>query len=74
MANGSIEQKVENRLKPIIEDLGYILYDVQYVKEGKDYYLRIIIDKNGKIAYTEYLKEITEEPNYDAALEALKKL
>ena len=35
MANGSIEQKVENRLKPIIEDLGYILYDVQYVKEGK---------------------------------------
>ena len=49
MANGSIEQKVENRLKPIIEDLGYILYDVQYVKEGKDYYLRIIIDKNGII-------------------------
>ena len=44
MANGSIEQKVENRLKPIIEDLGYILYDVQYVKEGKDYYLRIIIN------------------------------
>lgn len=49
MANGSIEQKVENRLKPIIEGLGYILYDVQYVKEGKDYYLRIIIDKNGII-------------------------
>ncbi|MGL4357736.1 thiol peroxidase [Cetobacterium sp.] len=34
----------------------------------------IIIDKDGKVAYTEYLKEITEEPNYDLALEALKKL
>lgn len=34
----------------------------------------IIIDKDGKVAYTEYLKEITEEPNYDLALEAIKKL
>ena len=31
----------------------------------------IIIDKNGYIAYTEYLKEITDEPNYEAALKAL---
>ncbi len=34
----------------------------------------IIIDKDGKVAYKEYLKEITEEPNYDLALEALKNL
>lgn len=34
----------------------------------------IIIDKAGKVTYTEYLKEITHEPNYTAALEALKKL
>ncbi|MGL5984581.1 MAG: thiol peroxidase [Cetobacterium sp.] len=34
----------------------------------------IIIDKDGKIAYTEYLKEITEEPKYDSAIEALKNL
>jgi len=43
MAN--IEQKVEECLKPIINDLGYLVYDVEYVKEGKDYYLRIYIDK-----------------------------
>lgn len=49
MAVNSIESKVEKRLKPIIENLNYELYDVQYVKEGKDYYLRIIIDKNGII-------------------------
>ena len=41
----SIEEKVENLVKKPIEDLGYSLYDVQYVKEGQDYYLRIFIEK-----------------------------
>ena len=49
MAQENIETKVEKRLKPIIENLGYSLYDVLYEKEGKDYYLRIIIDKEGTI-------------------------
>lgn len=40
-----IEENVETLIMPIIEDLGYILYDVQYVKEAKDYYLRVFIDK-----------------------------
>ncbi len=40
-----IEEKVEDLLQPIINNLGYDLYDVEYVKEGKDYYLRIFIDK-----------------------------
>ncbi len=43
MAN--IEEKIENKVSGIIEDLGYKLYDVQYVKEGKDYFLRIFIEK-----------------------------
>ena len=48
MAN--IEEKIENKVKPIIEDIGYKLYDVQYAKEGKDYFLRIFIEKeNGDI-------------------------
>ena len=45
MASSSIETKVEELLKSIIENIGYELYDVRYEKEGKDYYLRIIIDK-----------------------------
>ena len=49
MAEGNIETRVEKRLRPIIEDLNYDLYDDQFVKEGKDYYLRIIIDKDGTI-------------------------
>ena len=49
MAEKSIETKVENLLKNTIEDLGYELYDVLYLKEGKDFYLRIVIDKEAGI-------------------------
>lgn len=41
----SIEERVENLIKSKVEDLGYELYDVQYSKEGKDYFLRVFIDK-----------------------------
>jgi len=33
-----------------------------------------VVGKDGKVAYVEYLKEITEEPDYDAALTAVKNL
>ena len=39
-----IEEKVEELLKETIEKLGYNLYDVEYVKEGPNYYLRVYID------------------------------
>ena len=42
MAN--IENRVQDLVENTIIELGYELYDVQYVKEGKDYYLRIYID------------------------------
>ena len=46
MAN--IEEKVEKLIKDKIENIGYSLYDVEYAKEGPNYYLRIFIDsKNG---------------------------
>src|SRR5690606_36112434 len=31
----------------------------------------VVIDENGKVLYTEQVKETTEEPNYEAALKAL---
>lgn len=49
MANNNIEKKVQNLLEEIIQNLGYDLYDIEYVKEGKDYYLRITIDKEDGI-------------------------
>ena len=45
----TIEEKVKNLIEPIINNLGYELYDVEYSKEGKNYYLRVYIDKNSGI-------------------------
>ena len=36
---------VKKLAEPIAESLGYELWDVEYVKEGADYYLRITIDR-----------------------------
>ena len=47
MAN--IEEKVQSLIEKKVEDLGYKLYDVQYVKEGKDHFLRVYIDKTDGI-------------------------
>ena len=44
-----IEDKVENLIKTKVQELGYNLYDVEYVKEGKDYFLRVYIDKDNGI-------------------------
>ena len=44
-----IAGKVKNLIKDSIEKEGYILDDVLYVKEDNNYYLRVIIDKNGLI-------------------------
>ena len=34
----------------------------------------VVIDKAGKVVYTQLVPEITEEPDYDAAVEAVKAL
>ena len=39
-----IEERVEELIKEKIENIGYSLYDVEYAKEGPNYYLRIFID------------------------------
>ena len=45
-----IETNVENLIKPIVEEIGYKLYDVIYEEEGKDYFLRIFIDNEKGIS------------------------
>ncbi len=68
MAN--IEEKVESLIKPKIENIGYELYDVEYSKEGKNYYLRVFIDKPEGIDLTDCEKvndeinDILDEANY----------
>ncbi len=39
------EGRTEALLLPIVEQYGVEIYDVEYVKEGRDYYLRVYIDK-----------------------------
>ncbi len=68
MAN--IEERVENLLKEKIENIGYELYDVEYAKEGKNYFLRIYIDSSKGINLNDCEKvnneimDILDEANY----------
>lgn len=43
------EQKAETLIQPIIDRHGFELVDVEYVKEGGNWYLRAYIDKEGGI-------------------------
>jgi len=43
------EQKTEELINPLIEESGFELVDVEYVKEAGNYYLRVYIDKPGGI-------------------------
>ena len=45
----SYEQKTEALIIPILDEFGFDLWDVEYVKEGSEYYLRAYIDKEGGI-------------------------
>lgn len=70
MSVNNIETKVENLLKDVIQNLGYELYDVIYAKEAKDFYLRIIIDKETGIdlndceKVNDAINDILDEADY----------
>ncbi len=46
---GNTVAKVWEIAEPIVRGLGLELWDVRYVKEGADYFLRIFIDKDGGV-------------------------
>ena len=58
----SIENKVENLIQEKVEEIGYDLYDVEYVKEGKNYFLRLYID-NEKGISLEDCEKVSNEIN-----------
>jgi len=45
----SYEKRAETLLEPIVAANGCEIYDVEYVKEGSDWYLRAYIDKPGGV-------------------------
>ena len=44
------EQKTWDLLRPILEEKHLIPVDVEFVKEGSDYFLRIYIDRDGGVS------------------------
>lgn len=45
-----VEEAVWNYIEPKVNELGYDIYDVEYIKEGANWYLRIYIDKEEGIS------------------------
>lgn len=49
MKRTEVEQRCEALVQPILDEHQYELWDVEYVKEGSNYYLRVYVDKEGGI-------------------------
>lgn len=44
-----ITEQVIGFARPVVERLGCKLWDVEYVREGADWFLRVYIDKDGGV-------------------------
>ena len=71
MAKGEqYEKKVESWLLPVLEEHGFELVDVEYVREVGVWYLRAYIDKDGGItvddceAVSRRFSDILDEKDY----------
>ena len=51
------------------QNWGMLIEELKILARGT-----FVLDANGKVVYAEQVKEVAEEPNYDAALAALKAL
>lgn len=66
------ESRTEQLLKPIVDEHGFEIWDVEYVKEGSNWYLRAYIDKPGGITIDDLevvsrtLSEKLDEEDYIA--------
>lgn len=52
----NIVEKVKEIAIKKIENTDYSLYDVEYIKEGAEYFLRIYFDKNGSLTLDDCVK------------------
>ena len=44
-----VTELVEKLAKPVVEENGCQLWDVEYVREGSEYFLRLYLDKEGGV-------------------------
>ncbi|WP_042160535.1 ribosome maturation factor RimP [Paenibacillus gorillae] len=63
MSTSKIKSVVEEMVAPFLDSNGFELVDIEYVKEGSHYFLRVFVDKEGGIdidecgRISEYLSE-----------------
>ncbi|MFZ3576642.1 ribosome maturation factor RimP [Virgibacillus sp. DJP39] len=58
--SSQVIKNTENLLQPILEEKNLELVDVEYVKEGKNWFLRVYLDKEGGIDIAE-CGEVSEQ-------------
>lgn len=57
------------RYKEFGKKYGFLIDELQLLARGV-----VIVDREGKVQYVEYVPEVTDEVNFDKALEEVKKL
>lgn len=57
-----IEKRTEELIRPILDRLSLSLYDVEYVKEGSDWFLRVYIEKEGGVTVKD-CEDVSREMN-----------
>lgn len=57
------------RYKEFGQKFGFLMEELQLLARGV-----VIVDRDGKVAYVEYVPEVTNDVNFDKALEEVKKL
>ena len=55
------EKELQELLKPKVEQLNYELYDLEYVKEGSEWFLRLYIDSKEKSIDLEDCEKVSNE-------------
>ncbi|MBX4147562.1 ribosome maturation factor RimP [Paenibacillus sp. FSL W7-1279] len=67
MSTSKIKTTVEEMVQPYLDEHGFELVDVEYVKEGSNWFLRVFVDKDGGIdiddcgLISEYLSQKLDE-------------
>lgn len=54
-----VEIKVENLIEPIVKELGFDVEYVEFVKEGSNNILRVVVDKNGEPMWVDDCEKIS---------------
>ena len=67
LSTSKIKTTVEEMVRPYLDEHGFELVDVEYVKEGSNWFLRVFVDKDGGIdiddcgLISEYLSQKLDE-------------